>query len=179
MELGSESRIDAIRDTLRRFSGDRTVHGIILQTPLPPGVDVAEAASVIDPAKDVDGANPESLGRLAAGPPAFPPATAAAVLALLDHHDVELAGRHAVLVGRPRGHPSQVIERRDEGRLRCAVALARPSGTDELLVSQQRRRSLRVRPTMSRSLRLRPTTRDTPRQHSGAGPSQKGSAHLC
>jgi methylenetetrahydrofolate dehydrogenase (NADP+)/methenyltetrahydrofolate cyclohydrolase len=100
VELGSEARADAIHDTLRRLAADRTVHGIILQTPLPPGVDVAEAASVIDPAKDVDGANPESLGRLAAGLPAFPPATAAAVLALLDHHDVELAGRHAVVLGR-------------------------------------------------------------------------------
>jgi methylenetetrahydrofolate dehydrogenase (NADP+) / methenyltetrahydrofolate cyclohydrolase len=76
------------------------VHGIILQTPLPPGVDVTEVATAIDPAKDVDGANPQSLGRLAAGLPAFPPATAAAVLALLDHHDVVLAGRHAVVLGR-------------------------------------------------------------------------------
>ena len=76
------------------------MHGIILQTPLPPGVDVTEVATAIDPAKDVDGANPQSLGRLAAGLPAFPPATAAAVLALLDHHDVVLAGRHAVVLGR-------------------------------------------------------------------------------
>ena len=57
-------------------------------------------ATTIDPAKDVDGANPASLGRLASGLSAFAPATAAAVLALLDHHDIALAGRHAVVVGR-------------------------------------------------------------------------------
>jgi len=55
---------------------------------------------VIPAGKDVDGASPESLGRLVAGLPAFAPATAAAVLALLDHYQVELLGRHVVVVGR-------------------------------------------------------------------------------
>ncbi|TWF75382.1 methenyltetrahydrofolate cyclohydrolase /5,10-methylenetetrahydrofolate dehydrogenase (NADP+) [Pseudonocardia hierapolitana] len=85
---------------LSRLGADDDVHGIILQTPLPAGVDVGDLAPAIPPAKDVDGANPASLGRLAAGLPAFPPATAEAVLALLDHHGVALAGRHAVVVGR-------------------------------------------------------------------------------
>ncbi len=89
-----------IRAVLNRLGADDDVHGIILQTPLPTGIDVADLAPAIPPAKDVDGANPASLGRLAAGLPAFPPATAEAVLALLDHHDVALAGRHAVVVGR-------------------------------------------------------------------------------
>jgi methylenetetrahydrofolate dehydrogenase (NADP+)/methenyltetrahydrofolate cyclohydrolase len=48
----------------------------------------------------VDGASPESIGRLVAGLPAFAPATAEAVLRLLDHYDVDLPGRHAVVVGR-------------------------------------------------------------------------------
>jgi methylenetetrahydrofolate dehydrogenase (NADP+)/methenyltetrahydrofolate cyclohydrolase len=93
----SGAEIDA---ALRRLSADPTVHGVILQTPLPPGVDFATAATAIDPAKDVDGANPGSLGRLAAGLPAFPPATAQAVVALLEHYDIPLAGRDAVVVGR-------------------------------------------------------------------------------
>ena len=73
--------------------------GIILTTPLP-GARLAELAAAIDPAKDVDGANPVSLGRLMTGLPAFAPATAEAVLRLLDHHRVELEGRRAVVVGR-------------------------------------------------------------------------------
>ena len=100
VELAPGATADEIHGSVRGLAADPAVHGIILQTPLPPRVDVTETATAIPPAKDVDGANPESLGRLAAGLPAFPPATAAAVLALLDHHGVELAGRHAVVLGR-------------------------------------------------------------------------------
>jgi methylenetetrahydrofolate dehydrogenase (NADP+) / methenyltetrahydrofolate cyclohydrolase len=92
--------VEEIGTALRRLGEDDAVHGIILQTPLPTGVDAADLAGAIPPAKDIDGANPASLGRLAASLPAFPPATAEAVLALLDHHGVALAGRHAVVVGR-------------------------------------------------------------------------------
>ena len=89
-----------VRSALLRLSADDTVHGIILQTPLPPGVDGVEVATAIAPEKDVDGANPVSVGRLTAGLPAFAPATAAAVLRLLDDHGVELSGRRVAVVGR-------------------------------------------------------------------------------
>jgi methylenetetrahydrofolate dehydrogenase (NADP+)/methenyltetrahydrofolate cyclohydrolase len=89
-----------VRATLRRLSADPGVHGIILQTPLPPGVDGVEVAGDIAADKDVDGANPLSLGRLTAGLPAFAPATAAAVMRLIDDHGVALSGRRAVVVGR-------------------------------------------------------------------------------
>jgi methylenetetrahydrofolate dehydrogenase (NADP+)/methenyltetrahydrofolate cyclohydrolase len=100
VDLGADATTAEIRTSLHRLSDDAAVHGIILQTPLPPGVDVADLTPAIAPAKDVDGANPASLGRLAARLPAFAPATAEAVLALLDHHGVALSGRHAVVVGR-------------------------------------------------------------------------------
>ncbi len=76
------------------------MHGVILQTPLPPGAKLEELAAGIDPAKDVDGANPVSLGRLASGLSAYAPATAEAVIALLDHHEIALEGRHVAVVGR-------------------------------------------------------------------------------
>ncbi|MHA3704299.1 bifunctional 5,10-methylenetetrahydrofolate dehydrogenase/5,10-methenyltetrahydrofolate cyclohydrolase [Jatrophihabitans sp. YIM 134969] len=91
---------ERLTDELRHLGADPAVHGIILQTPLPGGASLEELAGAIPPAKDVDGASPESLGRLVAGLPAFAPATAAAVLALLDHHEVALEGRHAVVIGR-------------------------------------------------------------------------------
>jgi methylenetetrahydrofolate dehydrogenase (NADP+) / methenyltetrahydrofolate cyclohydrolase len=100
VDLGDAVAGEEIRAVLRRLSDDPSVHGVILQTPLPAGVDLARAASAITPFKDVDGANPVSLGRLAAGLPAFAPATAQAVVALLDHYDVPLTGRDAVVVGR-------------------------------------------------------------------------------
>jgi methylenetetrahydrofolate dehydrogenase (NADP+) / methenyltetrahydrofolate cyclohydrolase len=99
-DLGPAASAPDISATLRELSADPGVHGIILQTPLPEGARLADLAGAIDPAKDVDGANPLSLGRLAAGLPAFAPATASAVIRLLDHYQVEITGVHAVVVGR-------------------------------------------------------------------------------
>lgn len=116
VDLGPGAEPRRIRAVLETLSADETVHGIILQTPLPAGALFEDLASAIDPAKDVDGANPVSLGNLAAGLPAYPPATAAAVLELLDHHDVELAGRDCVVVGRSNvvGKPvAQLLLQRD------------------------------------------------------------------
>jgi methylenetetrahydrofolate dehydrogenase (NADP+) / methenyltetrahydrofolate cyclohydrolase len=86
--------------TLAQLADDPEVHGVMLQTPLPDGALLADLARAIPAGKDVDGASPESLGRVMAGLPAFAPATAAAVLGLLDYYQVELHGRHAVVVGR-------------------------------------------------------------------------------
>lgn len=86
--------------TLAQLADDPEVHGVMLQTPLPEGALLADLARAIPAGKDVDGASPESLGRVTAGLPAFTPATAEAVLALLDYYQVELHGRHAVVVGR-------------------------------------------------------------------------------
>jgi methylenetetrahydrofolate dehydrogenase (NADP+)/methenyltetrahydrofolate cyclohydrolase len=86
--------------TLAQLADDPEVHGVMLQTPLPDGALLADLARAIPAGKDVDGASPESLGRVVAGLPAFAPATAEAVLALLDYYQVELHGRRAVVVGR-------------------------------------------------------------------------------
>jgi methylenetetrahydrofolate dehydrogenase (NADP+)/methenyltetrahydrofolate cyclohydrolase len=86
--------------TLAQLADDPEVHGVMLQTPLPDGALLADLARAIPAGKDVDGASPESLGRVMAGLPAFAPATAEAVLALLDYYQVELHGRRAVVVGR-------------------------------------------------------------------------------
>jgi methylenetetrahydrofolate dehydrogenase (NADP+)/methenyltetrahydrofolate cyclohydrolase len=100
-----EPDVAAIRARLAAASASERVHGIILQTPLPPGADANELGRLIAPHKDVDGANPESLGTLVAGlrgkdVPAFVPATAEAVVRLLDAHGVPLAGRRVAVVGR-------------------------------------------------------------------------------
>jgi len=92
--------VAGVAATLAQLADDPEVHGIIVQTPLPDGGRLAELAEAIPPGKDVDGASPRSLGRLAAGLPAFAPATAEAVVALLEDYKVPLAGRHAVVVGR-------------------------------------------------------------------------------
>ena len=111
VDLGETATPDRIRTELAALSADPAVHGIILQTPLPADAVFEDLAASIDPAKDVDGANPLSLGRLTAGLPAFAPATAEAVLALLDHHGIPLVGAHAVVVGRSNvvGKPAALL----------------------------------------------------------------------
>ncbi|WP_116948111.1 bifunctional 5,10-methylenetetrahydrofolate dehydrogenase/5,10-methenyltetrahydrofolate cyclohydrolase [Jiangella endophytica] len=99
-DLGTAATAGDIAGRLAALSEDAAVDGVMLQTPLPPGIALADVSGAIDPAKDVDGANPLSLGRLAAGLPAYAPATAAAVVALLDEYAVDLAGARAVVVGR-------------------------------------------------------------------------------
>jgi methylenetetrahydrofolate dehydrogenase (NADP+)/methenyltetrahydrofolate cyclohydrolase len=111
VDLGETATPDRIRAELTALSADPAVHGIILQTPLPADAVFEDLAASIDPTKDVDGANPLSLGRLAAGLRAFAPATAEAVVALLDHHGIPLSGAHAVVVGRSTvvGKPAALL----------------------------------------------------------------------
>ncbi|MDJ0412942.1 bifunctional 5,10-methylenetetrahydrofolate dehydrogenase/5,10-methenyltetrahydrofolate cyclohydrolase [Rhodococcus opacus] len=100
VDLGAAASTEQIRSTLVELGHDPDVHGIILQTPLPDETDLDALREAINPAKDVDGANPVSLGRLVARLPAFAPATAQAVIALLDHHGISPHGRTAAVVGR-------------------------------------------------------------------------------
>ena len=100
VDLGPEAGTEQLRDALVALSHDPEVHGIILQTPLPAGADLAVLREAIDPAKDIDGANPVSLGRLAANLPTFAPATAHAVMALLESHGISPRGKTVAVVGR-------------------------------------------------------------------------------
>jgi len=95
----SEAEISA---TLQRLSDDPDVAGIILQSPLPSGVDRARVAVAIDPQKDVDGATEANAARLAAGDldGTILPATAAAVMELLRVYEIPLRDQRAVVVGR-------------------------------------------------------------------------------
>jgi methylenetetrahydrofolate dehydrogenase (NADP+)/methenyltetrahydrofolate cyclohydrolase len=101
----------AVIKRLDELSNDPGVHAIVCQTPLPAGLTLPEAGTHIALEKDVDGANPASLGRLAVGLPAYAPATAAAVLEILRYENVPLAGAEAVVVGRSAvvGKPAALL----------------------------------------------------------------------
>ena len=100
VDLGHDATGQALASVLKDLSAEPSVNGIILQTPLPPGVDADALVGHIAPVKDIDGANPLSLGRLAVGQPSFAPATARAVTEILDHFDIPVAGRNVVVIGR-------------------------------------------------------------------------------
>ena len=141
VDLGPTASAEEIRAALAGLSADPGVHGVVLQTPLPPDVVFDDLAAAIDPAKDVDGANPLSLGRLVAGLPAFAPATAEAVVALLEAHAVPLAGATAVVVGRSTvvGKPlAHLLLQRDATVTVChsrTKELARVTRTADVLVA--------------------------------------------
>ncbi|RNL59231.1 bifunctional 5,10-methylenetetrahydrofolate dehydrogenase/5,10-methenyltetrahydrofolate cyclohydrolase [Arthrobacter oryzae] len=100
VDLGHDATEQVLASVLKDLGADPSVNGIILQTPLPPGVRTDELVGHISPEKDIDGANPLSLGRLAVGQPSFAPATARAVIEILDHFDIPVAGRNVVVIGR-------------------------------------------------------------------------------
>lgn len=94
-------RTEVLLDAVRRVNEDASIHGCLVMRPLPAHVDEAAVCAALDPAKDVDGVTAGSLYGVFAGQGVgFPPCTAQAVLALLDHYGVRLSGAHAVVVGR-------------------------------------------------------------------------------
>ena len=85
---------------VRKLNADRAVHGILVQLPLPKQIDSARVLAAVAPEKDVDGFHESNLGALLAGKPRVVPCTPAGVMRLLEHAGVQLAGKHAVVVGR-------------------------------------------------------------------------------
>jgi len=89
-------------DVLRSLNADPAVHGILLQLPLPKGLDEDAAIAAIAPEKDADGLHPMNLGRLLAGEPSVVPCTPAGCLEILDHYGAKLEGAETVVIGRSR-----------------------------------------------------------------------------
>ena len=92
----------ALLALLRRLNADPKVHAILLQLPLPAGLDEDEAIAAIAPEKDADGLHPMNLGRLLAGAPGVVPCTPAGCVEILDHYGCDLKGAEAVVIGRSR-----------------------------------------------------------------------------
>ncbi len=89
-------------DTIRRINADPALHGILLQLPLPKGMDEDQAVAAIAPQKDADGLHPMSLGNLLGGKPTAVPCTPAGCIEILDHYGIPIEGAEAVMVGRSR-----------------------------------------------------------------------------
>lgn len=87
-------------EQIARLNTDDGIHGIIIQLPLPRHLDANAIIAALDPAKDVDGQHPISLGKLALGQPTFVPNTPAGGMELLRRYNIPVAGKHAVVVGR-------------------------------------------------------------------------------
>ena len=90
----------AVLTTLEKLNRDPRIHGIIVQLPLPRGLNAERITQSVAVEKDVDGFNWRNLGALVSGHPSFVPCTPLGVMKLLDHAGAAMEGSHAVIVGR-------------------------------------------------------------------------------
>jgi len=91
---------DEVESLIRDLNHDDQVDGMIVQLPLPDGLDGNRAVETIDPDKDADGLHPDSLGRLVLDRPGPRPATPAGIMRVLKHYEIETSGKLAVVIGR-------------------------------------------------------------------------------
>ena len=100
IELAADADESMLLARIRILNNDSRIHGILVQLPLPPGLSAERVLEALAPAKDVDGFHPTNMGLLAVGNPRFVPCTPLGVMKLIEHEEIGVQGRHAVVVGR-------------------------------------------------------------------------------
>jgi methylenetetrahydrofolate dehydrogenase (NADP+)/methenyltetrahydrofolate cyclohydrolase len=100
VELPQVTSTEELIAAIDRLAVDESVHGILVQHPVPKPIDKRAAFEAIPMAKDVDGVTSGTLGRAILGMPAFIPCTPAGIMRLLEEYQVQLDGAHAVVIGR-------------------------------------------------------------------------------
>lgn len=98
--LSADISQDELEALIQKLNADNTVDGILLQLPLPKGLDSQRCLELIDPGKDVDGFHPMNVGKLTLGLPGYRSCTPAGVMNILDRYGIDPAGKKAVIVGR-------------------------------------------------------------------------------
>lgn len=98
--LNEETTMDELLNLIDKLNNDKTINGILLQSPIPKNLDINEAFKAIDPIKDVDGFNPMNVGKLCLGQDAFISCTPYGVIKILEDYNIEIEGKNAVIIGR-------------------------------------------------------------------------------
>ena len=133
-EVGFKSTLIRLEETvseedllfkLNELNEDFDVDGILVQLPLPKHIGEQKIIETILPSKDVDGFQPESVGRMVQGLPTFYPATPYGILLLLEHYQIETKGKHAVVIGRSNivGRPISIMLSKNEYPGNCTVTV--------------------------------------------------------
>ena len=96
---------------IARLNNDADFHGILVQLPLPKHIDSEKVLNAIIPTKDVDGFHPENAGLLSIGKPRFIPCTPKGIMFILKHFNIDLNGKHVVVIGRSNivGRPISIL----------------------------------------------------------------------
>lgn len=100
VRMPADTTQEQLMDKVRELNEDPSVHGFLVQLPLPPHLDEEQVINAISPSKDVDCFHPSNVGRVLIGNPDFLPATPAGVQQMLIRSGVETSGKHVVVVGR-------------------------------------------------------------------------------
>ncbi|MDH7601587.1 MAG: bifunctional 5,10-methylenetetrahydrofolate dehydrogenase/5,10-methenyltetrahydrofolate cyclohydrolase, partial [Armatimonadota bacterium] len=100
IELPGDSTQQAVKDVIHKLNEDPSVHGILVQHPVPKHLDELDILSTVAVEKDVDGISALSLGRLVLGTADFVACTPLGIVTLLEHYGIEIKGKEAVVVGR-------------------------------------------------------------------------------
>ena len=130
----SQAELEAVVDTLNADDG---IDGILVQLPLPAGLDSTAILDRIDAAKDVDGFHPNNAGHLSQGRSRFVPCTPAGVMRILDHYGIDLEGKRAVVVGRSNivGRPMAMLL--EQANCTVTVAHSRTRNLPDLLADAE------------------------------------------
>jgi methylenetetrahydrofolate dehydrogenase (NADP+)/methenyltetrahydrofolate cyclohydrolase len=110
---------------IQEINADENVDGLIVQLPLPKHIDPEKITEAIDYRKDVDGFHPINLGRMMRNLPCFIPATPYGIMLMLEHYQIETAGKNAIVIGRSNivGSPMSVLLARNSNPGNCTVTL--------------------------------------------------------
>lgn len=106
-EIGIKSKVVQLAETtesevieiIKKYNHDKDSHGILVQLPLPQGMDEIKILNTISPKKDVDGLTAVSLGYILQGKPQFIPATVKGILRLIEEYTIEVEGKEVVILG--------------------------------------------------------------------------------
>lgn len=98
--LPEETTEEQLLELLDTLNQDTSVHGVLVQLPVPKHIDPQKVIEAIDPKKDVDCFHPMNVGYLTQGQPRFAPCTPAGIVRLMEHYGIDPAGKHCVVVGR-------------------------------------------------------------------------------
>ena len=111
---------------IQEINADPLVDGLIVQLPLPKHIDPEKITEAIDYRKDVDGFHPINLGRMMRNLPCFIPATPYGIMLMLEHYQLDIAGKNAIVIGRSNivGSPMSILLARNNTPGNCTVTLA-------------------------------------------------------
>lgn len=131
MHLPESTTQEELLKIIKELNEDSTVHGILVQLPLPKHINEEKILLAIDPEKDVDGFHPVNVGNLVIGKKAFLPCTPHGIIVLLQKMQIETSGKHAVVIGRSNivGKPVAILLARKETN--CTVTICH-TGTNNL-----------------------------------------------